>query len=137
MFRNLLPNKFKKIGRALILICPIFLVLMKDVYFSINQLEDIASIIALIGLTLTIGSSEILEDERTGICIYKALKIAFFVIIPGTIASKLFNLVEPLSVVFPNRNTKRSFIIDSPMGQLYLAGLFYHINFRGLVRDEK
>jgi hypothetical protein len=110
---------------------------MKDVYFSINQLEDIASIIALIGLSLTIGSSEKLEDERTGICRYKALALAFFVVISGTITSKLFNLFDPLSYIFPDGNAKGSIIIDTPMGVIYLAALFYHINFRGLLRDEK
>lgn len=137
MFNYLLPNKFKRIGWALILICPVFLILMKDVYFTIDQLEDIASIFALIGLALTIASEEKDEDERTGLCRYKALAYAFFVFISFTICSKLFNLVDFWGYVMPHIETKGVRIFDTPMGLLYFAALYYHINFRGLLRDEK
>lgn len=137
MFNYLLPNKFKRIGWLLILVCPVFLILMKDVFFTIEQLEDIASILALIGLALTIASEEKDEDERTGLCRYKALALAFFVFISFTISSKLFNLLDIWSYILPHAKLNGNQFFDSPMYLLYMSALFYHINFRGLLRDEK
>lgn len=140
MFSYLLPNKFKKIGWALILACPIFLIVFKDSFLTIEQEEDIASIIALVGLMLTIGSAEKEEDERTGLCRYKAMAIAFFMIVSGTIAAKLFSLFNFSSIltnIFSHEFSFDNMLLNSPMGIIYFAALIYHINFRGHLRDEE
>ncbi len=137
MFRHLLPNKYKKLGWGLILFSPVFLILFKNSVLALEQLEDIASIIALLGLSLTIGSAEKVEDERTGLFRFKALALAFFVIISCTLTSKLFSLFDPFCYFFPHNHTKGSLFIDTPIGTLFLAAIFYHLNFRGLLKDEK
>jgi hypothetical protein len=137
MFKYLLPNKFKKIGWALIfLVCPLFLIFFPKSLLSIDQLVDIVSIIALIGLLLTIGSEEKLEDERTSICRYKALAFAFFTFISSTIAAKLLSLFPIVSYIIPGHIHKEN-ILENPMGLIYMAALFYHFIFRGLVRNEE
>ncbi|MCF8255224.1 MAG: hypothetical protein K9H61_11590 [Bacteroidia bacterium] len=137
MFKHLLPNKFKKIGWALIfLVCPLFLIFFPKSILTIDQLVDIVSIIALIGLLLTIGSEEKLEDERTSICRYKALAGAFLAFISITITAKLLSLIPIISYIIPGHLHKEN-IIDNPMWLIYFAAFFYHINFRALVRNEE
>jgi hypothetical protein len=140
MFRYLLPNKFKKIGWALILACPIFLIVFKDSFLSFKQEEDIASIMALIGLMMTIGSAEKEEDERTSLCRYKAIAIAFFMIISCTLTAKLLSLINfsgILSYIFSREFSYDTMLFNSPMGIIYFSAIIYHINFRGHLRDEK
>jgi len=137
MFKHLLPNKFKKIGWLLIfLVCPLFLIFFPKSILTTKQLIDIVSIIALIGLTLTIGSEEKLEDERTRIYRYKSMALAFFIVISGTISVKLLSLIPILSYILPNYQDKEN-MFDNPMWLIYMAAFFYHINFRGLVRNEE
>jgi hypothetical protein len=46
-------------------------------------------------------------------------------------------LIDIWSYILPHVKLSGNQFFDTPMGLLYMSALFYHINFRGLLRDEK
>lgn len=125
MFDYLLPNVFKKLGLILFISSFILVLFAGEMGFDAIKRDNTITITALIGFSLLINSKEIIEDERTMLCRYKALgKTCRFLIL-------LFLAMKLITILILQSNTQTSISLFA-----FLGGLTYLINFEKLIRNK-